>query len=81
MQMHVVGHEAIRVQVTLMLRCQLSQLREVREVVTVLPETGVPVVAALDDVERYACKDEPREPGHTPKTALPGAALTAELRT
>ena len=50
--MHVVGHEAIRVQVTLMLRCQLSQLREEYRAeidLTLLASEGV-----VDDVVQPA---------------------------
>ena len=62
--MHVIGHQAVRVNVTPISTCKQPEMRKVSKVVGVFPETGVAVIAPLDQVQRYPREDQSRMPCH-----------------
>ena len=46
--MHVIGHQAVRVNVTPIPTCKQPEMRKVSKVVGVFPEAGIAVIAPLD---------------------------------
>jgi hypothetical protein len=64
------------VQRTARLACQLLQVRQVNEVVGVVPEAIAPIMAALDDMHSDFRNDEPRPSWHNGKTAETPIRLT-----
>jgi hypothetical protein len=57
----------------------MAQVGEVGEVVAVVCEARIAVVAALNDMQRDAGKDEARVPGHHTQNDLACGALTRRL--
>jgi hypothetical protein len=74
--MHVVRHEAVRVEVAPPALAQLSEVAEIHEPIAVFPKGRLAVVAALVDMQRYAAKDEPRMPRHDGTTIVAAWRLT-----
>ena len=62
--MHVIGHQAVRVNVAPIPTCEQPEMRKVSKVVGVFPEAGIAVIAPLDQVQRYTREDQPRMPCH-----------------
>jgi hypothetical protein len=66
----MVGHQTVRVHCAFVLFGQLAQVRQIDQVITVLSEARRAVVSALDDVDGYAGKYQPRWPGHSRQTGV-----------
>jgi hypothetical protein len=72
-KVHMIRHEAVRMNLALVLAGQVGQVRHVGEVVAIGAKTSATVVASLDDVQRDAGENQPRMPGHTARTMARGA--------
>lgn len=66
-QMHVIGHQYTGVQLAAGIAQPIGQPRQVGAVVLIAEETGVPVVAALHDVQRYFGEVDAGAAGHVPE--------------
>jgi hypothetical protein len=68
-QMDMVSHQAVRVKVAVIFAGQMAQVTQVGEVVAVLSEARVTIVAPLNHVQRNAGNMESRVSGHIARTA------------
>ena len=75
-EVHVIAHQAIRVQPTSCRREQLGKPLEVHRMIHVLPEARLSVVAPLHDVQRDVWNDEACLSRHIGKTLRATAWLT-----
>jgi hypothetical protein len=74
--MHMVCHQAVRVNYATMLRCELAQVQHVYETITVLPEAVSSVVPPLNDMGSDIGNDETRRPRHKSQNGWPETTLT-----
>lgn len=70
--MDMVRHEAVRVHRALRFRGELSKQVQVHQIIAVLPEATLAVIAPLHYMQRDVGNDEAREPGHNRTTAVGG---------
>jgi hypothetical protein len=74
--MHVIRHEAERMQRTTALAAEREKVRQIDQAVFVLEEAIPPVVAAMADMDRHTRNDEARLSRHTAKTRPDACPLT-----
>jgi hypothetical protein len=75
-QMDVVRHQAVGMDGAVVPLGQLPQMRQIHQVVVIVPEASNSIVAALDNMDGNARKDEPQWPRHARDNESSHAALT-----
>jgi hypothetical protein len=79
--MDVVGHQAIGMNRTLPQPREIAQHGQIYQAVVVLPETILPIVTALPDMQRDARHYQPRMPRHGGTTPEARRRLTLRIIT
>jgi hypothetical protein len=59
-QMHVIGHQAVRVDHAAMPRGQFAQVKQIKQVIALAAKAGSTVVSALGEVHGDIGKDDPQ---------------------
>jgi hypothetical protein len=77
--MDVVRHKAIGMQAARCLTEQPSQMKQIEAAIVVFEKAGLPVVAAVDDVYRYAWKHEASASWHAGSTSERLPSLTENV--
>jgi hypothetical protein len=77
---YVIGHQAIRVDLAAGFRRGLPEQPEIRKPIRIREETGVSIITALHDMQRYAWKNRPDQSGHRPENARHPPAVDAKAR-
>src|SRR5207248_7352072 len=74
--MHMVGHQAVRVQAAAARAEQAPQMEKIKAAIARLIKARLPVVATMHYVDRHSRKHDASTPGHACSTSHRAAPLT-----